>query len=389
MNKDTFFDHVLKARFNFRDFVLSCQISDSSFQLTRNSEASPYALCFSIFSLHLIGDTTSLNSYKNIWNTQLRTNIHDFYERRHLIHDLTYDKPFLQLLTFTISCLSILGTLDQPLNFDISRFVPSNATDAFKTVGALTGRPRSGNFAMFWAIIALYTQHFNPLQMHKFIDDWKYLHLSARNSLCFWSNSFHSSPSYLQFQNGYHQYEIFSFLSYDQIDWDILALNVSRFRDSQGHYAPYPGGGGCFDYDAIFFLTSSPLFTKFSCDSLLLTASSILNSQNDDGGFCESLHVRPRSPKNIIRMLSYPFTYPRPGFVERFRLNLTLLRNKHSRIHTHWSTYSRYWFESDLWDSWFRMLALARIQVSLYPETFSTWGFINFPGIGYHHLLKS
>ena len=74
--------------------------------------------------------------------------------------------------------------------------------------------------------------------------------------------------------------------------------------------------------------------------------------------------------------------------IERLRQSVTLLRPKHNRIHTHWSQYSRRWNESDLWDSWFRMLTIARIDVALDPKKIVEWGFIDYPGIGFHPLLR-
>jgi hypothetical protein len=76
-------------------------------------------------------------------------------------------------------------------------------------------------------------------------------------------------------------------------------------------------------------------------------------------------------------------------FAERLRYGLALQRAKHDRIHTHWSGYSRRWDESDLWDSWFRMMTLARIDAALDHQPAAGWGFINYPGIGYHPSLGS
>ena len=120
----------------------------------------------------------------------------------------------------------------------------------------------------------------------------------------------------------------------------------------------------------------------------MLTANSILSEQNEDGGFCESLHVRPRSLANISASFLHAFNGCGRARTERLRSALTLLRPKHDRIHTHWSVYSREWSESDLWDSWFRMLTLARIDCALNPEHSKSWGFINFPGIGFHPSLS-
>ena len=61
---------------------------------------------------------------------------------------------------------------------------------------------------------------------------------------------------YLQFQNGYHQYEIFEYLEFQKVPWIVAAKNTLFMSDRYGHFAPWPGGGACYDYDAIFMLTS-------------------------------------------------------------------------------------------------------------------------------------
>ena len=59
------------------------------------------------------------------------------------------------------------------------------------------------------------------------------------------------------------------------------------------------------------------------------------------------------------------------------------LRNKHNKIHSYVSDRSREWYQSNLWDSWFRMMTLARIQCKLDTNSRLNWGFIDFPGIGF------
>ena len=71
----------------------------------------------------------------------------------------------------------------------------------------------------------------------------------------FWGNEI-KNP-HLQFQNGYHQYEIFHFLGKSpNIQPMIIENFVQSLSDRNGQFAPYPGGGGCYDYDAIFMICS-------------------------------------------------------------------------------------------------------------------------------------
>jgi hypothetical protein len=170
----------------------------------------------------------------------------------------------------------------------------------------------------------------------------------------------------------------------------VAADCVASLADAHGHFAPYPGGGACYDYDAVFLITGAGDASIRRHRALLLrTAHSILTEQNPDGGFAESLCIRPRSLRNVRRMLQHVCRARGRARIERLRYGLTLQRSRHNRIQTHWSRYSREWGESNLWDSWFRTLTVARIAVALDPAQASDWGFINYPGIGHHSSARS
>ena len=158
------------------------------------------------------------------------------------------------------------------------------------------------------------------------------------------------------------------FLSIPGPQWEVAADGVAILADSDGHFAPYPGGGGCYDYDAVFLLTANQLSITKHSELLRKTSLTLLMEQNPDGGFCESLCIRPRTILNFLRSCQHVINSEGIARLERLRHTLTLLRPKYDRINTHWSIYSREWGESDLWDSWFRMLAIARIEVALNPE---------------------
>jgi hypothetical protein len=186
------------------------------------------------------------------------------------------------------------------------------------------------------------------------------------NSFGFWGRE--RGMTHLQFQNGYHQYEIFEYLRVSNPKLPAAKQAVAALTDSSGQFAPYPGGSGCFDYDAVFVLTAGGNVPDGGTHTLLeKTAGSILHEQGGDGGFCESRHVRPRTIANVQRFgRKVASAWNRPSlFVERLRYALTLQRPKHDEIHSHWGAEGRRWDESNLWDTWFRMLAFARIDVAL------------------------
>lgn len=380
-------NNLLQARFRYRHFIDSCKDLHYSFSLTPRAESSAYALCFAIFGYHLLLATDVIDSYRGEWDHQLRADLTQKRIERSAVASLSHDKPYLQLLTFTLSALMILGTLTKdPLEKEIIDLLPNNIDKALLDSRSLTGAPRSGNQAMFLGILLIYSRDYLGLDVQHHIDSWIDLHLTAMNSFGFWGNS--ATMSHLQFQNAYHQYELFAYMNVPEVPWVNASEAVATLADIDGHFAPYPGGGGCYDYDAAFFLTSSDRAIARHRDLLIKLAYSILKEQNLDGGYCESHCVRPRSFANFSRSLVHVLKGRGQARTERLRYCLTLLRTKHDRIHTHWSVYSREWGESDLWDSWFRMLSIARIDCALNPEHATDWGFINFPGIGFNTILS-
>lgn len=372
----------------YRAFIESARAGEAAFRLSAKSEVSPYALCFAIFGLRLLRDDATLLANRQRWAAELRHNARRMRElRRHL--DLTQDKPYLQLLTFSLSALHILDALEgDPLGDLVDPLVPADILKPLAASGAFQGRARSGNHAMFLAILALHARDYLGRDTTRALEAWVDAHLRAMNAFGFWGVA--SSMSHLQFQNGYHQYEILEYLHVDVPKWRSAAANVVALADLEGHFAPYPGGGGCYDYDAIFLITGAgeDIVHRYK-DLLLRTARSILREQSSDGGFGESIYIRPRSLSNVMRTARHIIAARGTAQKERLRYGLTLLRPKHDRIHTHWTRYSRRWDESDLWDSWFRMLTLARIECALYPRRAERWGFIDHPGIGFHPSVRT
>jgi hypothetical protein len=372
------------ARSRYLRFITSCRTPTAEFCLTPRSDPSPYALCFAIFGLHLLQCNEDLQRERIRWDRMLRSAV---ALAAAACPEPARDKPYLQLLTFTLSALSILGTLDrEPLSELVLPLLPADIELELRQTHALQGHARSGNHAMFMGVLLLHARDHLGRDTGPTIARWVDLHRQTMNCFGFWGTD--RSMSHLQFQNGYHQYELFGYLETENVPWESAADAVAGLADDEGHFAPYPGGGGCYDYDAVFLLAATPASARRHSVLLRRTAATVLAEQNPDGGFCESLRVRPRSRTNLLRTLRHVRAAVGHARIERCRYGLSLLRPKHDRIHTHWSRYSREWGESDLWDAWFRMLTLARIECALQPERTKNWGFINYPGIGYHSSLR-
>lgn len=370
-------------RKRYIDFVAACSRNETDFALTVEADASEYARCFGVFSNALV------KIFPDDPEHYAKTMRHDLRCVRAAPSTDIKSKPYRQLLAFTLSALAAIGRLSEdPLADLVEEQLPRDTGKELRELGCLDGKPGSGNQAMFLAVFLLHARDWLGGKVQHEIDEWLELHIKHMNQHGFWGPS--RRMTHLQFQNGYHQHEILEYLGVDNPKEEVMINAVASLADSEGRFAPYPGGGGCYDYDAIFLLTPHGRIPNDEIGILLAnTANSIIAGQNADGGFCESHYIRPRTQIGISRFVRHIAVSWRKIAVmkERVRYGITLQRPKHDRIHTHWSQYSRRWNESDLWDTWFRALALARIECAVDQSKISEWGFIDYPGIGFHPSL--
>lgn len=381
---------IEQAKVRYLHFLNLCVSADGVHRLTPVSDSSSFATCFWIFGMRLLRRDNLLAEQRDELARTLRRAVRDLRATSAPAGRLGA-KPYRQLLAFTLSALSVLGALaDDPLDDLIVEQLPQSVEQELASQGCLTGRAQSGNQAMFMAVFLLHARDSLGLSVDDRIEAWVRLHLGTMNRFGFWGGS--RAMTTLQFQNGYHQYEILEYMGVQTGREAAMAAAVAQLADRQGHFAPYPGGGGCFDYDAVFMLTpAGRLPDRVAAELLKRTAATLLSEQQSDGGFCESLYIRPRSQQNTLRSIRHVLNaLPNiPAALERFRYALALQRPRYDRIETHWSAYSRRWDESDLWDSWFRILSLARIECAMDERAAGKWGFIDFPGIGFHPSLRS
>ena len=352
---------------NYLSFINSCRVNDFEFSLTKNSDTSPFALCFAIFGYNLILNKELPDKKKHYWSEIIKKNLDEKLSlcKKNNVN-IIVNKPYLQLLTFSISALKILDTIDSVnLEENTSFLENQNMNYLLNNIGALDGNPGSGNFAMFYFILYFYLTKNLKYDFQSELDSWVDLHLKKINKYGFWGRE--KSMSHLQFQNGYHQYEIFSFLNIASNHFKKAAASVAELSDRSGHFAPYIGGGGCYDYDAIFLISSADNNIDHS-GLMSKTLESIISEQNKDGGFAESLSVRPINMNYFVNFFIHIKESKGKAQRERFRQFITLLRYKHNNIKTHWSAKPRKWNESNLWDSWFRMMTIARIDIERFQR---------------------
>ena len=373
-NRETF-----KIRVN--KFLKQLIDKEDDVHLSLNSGKSDFALCFLIHTLFLIGNTEILKNKRLVWINKLEQNIISASTKN------LNSKTFQQLLSLTISCLIIL---DNPKNLIIKNFclklIPKNINTYLNKIGADLGRPGSGNLSMFVAIFCIYLMKYYNINLNDKINSWVKFHKNSMNHYGFWSNKKYSNFRYSFFQNGFHQYEIFNYLNFHDFPLENMQKNILNLQDKYGHFSSIPGGTACHDYDAIYFLTYKNKDTNIKNNlniSLEKIANRILNIQHKDGGFAESLFVRPLNLNKFLIQLDHINIKNKDGRNERIQRFFANLRPKNSYIKNHWLDYKLDWNETNIFNTWFKILSLAKIDFYFNNEV-KHWNFLNFPGIGYN-----
>ncbi len=372
----------IKNIINKADQFINKLETSKGFKLFERSEVSPYARCFVIFNKYLTKKFEWLENRKQHLTYDLNIDLYDFYNAKINSNiNWRYDKSFLQLFCFTLSSLNILNAqlsdknlviLKTILNFEIKEILKNKNVDK--------GYAGSGNFSMFYGIFNIYANEFLKIDRNKQIQEWLDFNINSINSNGFWGTD--SKMDYLQFQNGYHQYEIFEYLQLKNISWNIAAKKILMMADKLGHFAPWPGGGACYDYDAIFMLTSRFVDDVSQENVLKTTLNTIISEQNLDGGFCESIYMKNNLLFKFSNVIKHIISQPNNIKIWSLFVNLNLFRYKHRNIVTHWTQTNRKWEESNAWDTFFRLSTIFRVCNRLNLKEKNLFQINNFPGIG-------
>ena len=72
-------------------------------------------------------------------------------------------------------------------------------------------------------------------------------------------------------------------------------------------------------------------------------------------------------------------------FFKRLRFFISLQRNKYNQISTQFQVKKRNWNESNLWDTWFRLLLIAKIDCFVNKKPLK-WNFIKFQIFSQYHI---
>ena len=374
------------------NWLETMRVEPYQYRMNEGADSSIFTSCFALFILHLLNALDDLSAKeKKGWTEHIKS-----YQDRNtglFIPEYSngYDEEKLtrQLTCF---CLSALNLLDErpklPLSFMEEYKAPEDVENYLYRIGCHRGVGGTGNKAMFLAIFLTYLIEYQQDDSAKNkLEAWFNWHEKTQNkSTGFWGNSLRNKY-YAGFQNAFHQFVIYNYRNRSVPCFTKIVDIVLSLQDENGHFAPIPGGGGCWDYDAADILINLGYKkayrqpdVKVSLERLL---DAILKNQNTDGGFCES-RKRVSSLGRVFQAHNLNFIFsglnPYPCCF-RLRKTLSKSRKRNSEILTQWSRTGKKWGQSDLWNTWFRCLTIAEIETTLYGSC--DWNFQKFVGLGF------
>jgi len=388
----------------FRKKVLhwlhSMQTGVTQFRMNSIADSTIFTSCFALFIFDILGETKKwLQEEKDLWIrciTSYQDRESGYFIPDGYKGDLNA-KTVQQLTCFCLSALEIFGASpNYKLSFLKKWHKPQDVYGYLNDIGCFEGRPTTGNMAMFLAIFLTYQyEKSGDRSTLELIDTWFHWHDKMQNkSTGFWGRAL-SNRYYFGFQNAFHQFLVYDYWNRGIPNYERIIDTVLSLQDTDGYFAPTPGGWACYDYDAVHILSHAYRTTEYRRDdvekSLKKAFDAIRFKQNIDGGFCQS----KEKPSSIIDLFSNRDFFLRNDAsylaYYRMRKSLSIVLKGKRYIHTDWTNKARLWKESSLWDTWLYCLCLAEISHTIDLGMRSTFNNVNFHrmiGIGHFKPRK-
>jgi hypothetical protein len=386
------FEHLRNDVLSWLD-SLKVPESCGRYRFHANADDTIFCTCFALFILDLFKETKRFTEEQRTgWISYIQrfqNEQYGYFEPEQYYHE-DKERNRYQLTCFCLSALRILGAEPKfPLKFIEQWRTPNDVKKYLYERGCHQGRPGSGNKAMFLAIF--FTWQYETTKEDHLLDKigaWFEFHNETQNRKGFWGRDLRSHYLY-GLQNGFHQLVMYFFWHKDIPRLKRIIDVALMSQDKDGFFGPTPGGEACHDYDAIHILALARRATDYRKDQIEACLSrafdAILTIRNSDGGFCQS-KAKLAGLADFFRHIPVYFSNGSPYlWYYRSRASLAVLLKAGNLIHTGWTREPRAWNQSNLWDTWFRCLALAEVAQTIDRTTVQDFRDVNFqkaPGIG-------
>jgi len=378
---------------NFLD-SLKIQGTVCQYKFSKDSDATIFSTCFALFILDLFKETEKFSvQEKQKWISYIRgfQNKDQGYFKPEKYYCEDKERNRFQLTCFCLSALGILGVHPlYPLYFIDQWKKTEDITAYLLERGVHKGIGGSGNKAMFLAIFLIYEyERTGDKELLPRIDNWFEFHDKYVNKKTgFWGNGI-SHKYHDGMQNSFHQFVIYTYMQEREYPkYDIALDRILCLQDNDGFFAKTPGGYGCFDYDAIDYIVNLALKNgekNSDVKNVLLKAQSAILSIKNEGGF-PMMQKLELTWTNVIKKSPFVFGSFNPVlWYLNFRHLIRMKLNKTYQNNTYltWTTKGCRPYASNLWDTWFRCLALAQIERFINVDGSRHFNFHKTIGIGY------
>ena len=388
----------------------SLRVKDTNYgvyKFCENGNSTLMSSCFVAFIRELLNDLSSLSEKERkdwiqyIKNTQdINTGL--FIDPLFNEHDLTgkHSKEYV-LYQNTMFCLSALNALGTEPNYDLK--ILNFYQDASNIVEWL----KKLNWSQPWLISneIMFIMYFlfddcernqsekSRMALNKIFD---YLDRTQDRYTGFWGTN--KGANIFNGMAGAFHFYLFYFYDWRDIKYKNKIIDATlALQNTDGLFNPAGGGGHCDDLDAIDILVKFSMVSSYreadTEKALIRAFDGIIKNQNQDGGFCYAKMYRFTLSDWLD---SLKLVKPKLGL--NFKTRLWMLEMKFGKQllypiikdwiwkYSSWKVMSCRIKQSDIWSTWFRLLALALIN-SRYPEEFDTsvaWNFRKNAGLGWH-----
>ncbi len=371
------------------------------FKMSVSTDDTIFTSCFAAFLYDLLNGVGELkDSEREQWLDFILSHqneetglFHDsFADDRNLsaAHNLRY--VTWQLTTFCISAVHALkGELRYPL-----KFIETEGLDQAENIRSTLksfnwNNPwGAGNLAMFLGIMLMEDAQQKGLGMDiepiKTFFDWHDEYQNKQTG--FWGEG---KPA--EYHNGlfgaYHQYLLYFYAQRNLNCKEKIIDRIISFQNIDGMFAPQMGGGGCEDIDAIDTLVQLSIKTDYRTGDvkkvLQKSYKAITALESKEGGFIWGVRKRYGPFMYLRNLFSF---YRNREFHQWVFVNRRFVREQLNPVKPRhpegWVSRGIPVDESDLFSTWFRLLAIAYTsKIIKTPHSHLNWHYLDAQGLGW------
>ena len=400
-----------KLRNDSLTWVESMRLKNSpygKYKFCSNGHVTTMSSCFALFIRELLNDLENISDMdRQEWIDYLKSSQD---QSTGLFYDPEYNRSDLKgkhneeyfLHQNTMFCLSALNALDSKQNYQLS-FLEKYKDDEYlitwlKSLNWSNPWLVSNNvmFIMYFLLFELETN--NKSVNARYINIiFSYLDSIQDPETGYWGTN-QGSSLFNGMAGAFHFYFSYMYCNRHIQYVEKIIDSTLALQHHDGLFSPAGGGGHCEDLDAIDILVKFSQLSSYRkievSNSLNRAIHALLANQNLDGGFCYAKLYR-YSLSDWKKSIRHLYNEKNIQLKDKFLL-LSIQVGKQALLpfikeyrwnYSSWNLMNCKINESDMWSTWFRLLAIALIDSSDGNGKNIDWVFRKQAVLGWHNEL--